>query len=313
MKILIDVDDLERRGVLTPELAATLRGSARRDAGSTAINLVLAFGAVAVAAGLLVLVQSMQLAAALGLAFFAGGYSVAAASPRRWEVLGRVWMAVGALALAGAVQALLGRPLLGSLVAAAIFILVALLARSHLLMALAPLALAAAVGGSAGYGHAVYEIAVSEPTITIALFSALAFAAWRAALAAPPRVSGLALTFARVSVVLVNFGFWVGSLWGDSPGRLWLRSGPAPWREPQIPALVFAFGWALALIGAGAWGARNGRRFMVNAAAAFGAIGFYTQWFERLGLDPVTVMGGGLAAIGAGYALWRYNARAAAA
>jgi len=39
----------------------------------------------------------------------------------------------------------------------------------------------------------------------------------------------------------------------------------------------------------------------------------YTQWFERLGLDPVTVMGGGLAAIGAGYVLWRYNARATAA
>jgi hypothetical protein len=76
---------------------------------------------------------------------------------------------------------------------------------------------------------------------------------------------------------------------------------------------VFAVGWALALIGAGAFGARNGRRFLVNAAATFGAIDFYTQWFKSLGLNPLAVMGGGFAAIGAGYALWRYNARFAAA
>ena len=51
---------------------------------------------------------------------------------------------------------------------------------------------------------------------------------------------------------------------------------------------------------------------MVNAAATFGAINFYTQWFERLGLDPLTVIGGGLVAIGTGYAIWRYNTRSSA-
>jgi hypothetical protein len=229
MKIVVDVDDPGRRGMPTPELAATLRGSARLDVGSTAINLVLGFGAVAVAAGLLAPVHSMHLAAALGLALLAGGYAVTAASPRRWGLglLGAVWMVVGALALAGSVAAVLDRPLLCSLVAAAIFILVALLVRSHPLIALAPLVLAA-IGGSAGYGHAFYQIAVSEPTLTIALYSLLAFAAWRVALAAPPRFSDLALTFTRVSVVLVNIGFWLGSLWGDSPSRLWLSAGPVP-------------------------------------------------------------------------------------
>ena len=313
MKILIDVDDLERRGVLTPDLAAALRDSAGRDVRSSAINLVLGCGAVAVAAGLLALVQSTQLAAALGLAFLVGGYLAKAASLRRWGLLGSVWMVVGALALAVSIAALLDRPLGGSLAAAAILFCIGLIAESRLLMAVAPIAVAAAIGGSAGYWRACYEIAVREPTLTIALFSLLAFGAWRVALAAPARFSDLALTFARVSVILVNFGFWVGSLWGDTPGRLWGGGEVLDWTEPRIPGLVFAVAWAVVLLAAGAWGARNGRRFMVNAAATFGAINFYTQWFERLGMDPLTVIGGGLAAIGAGYALWRYNARAATA
>ena len=33
---------------------------------------------------------------------------------------------------------------------------------------------------------------------------------------------------------------------------------------------------------------------MVNAAAVFGAIHFYTQWFEYLGPNPLSVLGGGI-------------------
>jgi hypothetical protein len=34
----------------------------------------------------------------------------------------------------------------------------------------------------------------------------------------------LAVVFARVSLLLVNFGFWVGSLWADHPGGSWARA-----------------------------------------------------------------------------------------
>lgn len=70
MKITVDVDELEREGVLSPELAAKMRQIAMRDTGSTAINIVLAFGAIAVAAGLLALFQSGPLGALLGLGFY---------------------------------------------------------------------------------------------------------------------------------------------------------------------------------------------------------------------------------------------------
>ena len=150
-------------------------------------------------------------------------------------------MVAGALTLAVAVGALIDSPFGSSLAAAAILLAVAILARSHLLMAVGPLALAAAIGASSGYWEACYTIAVREPTLTIALFSVLGFAAWKVARLLPGKASELALTFARMSVVLVNFGFWIGSLWGDvpsacgairnSPRRPIRKSRPSPLRS----------------------------------------------------------------------------------
>lgn len=309
MRIMIDVDQLEGDGVLTPELAAKLRQTATQDTGSTAINIVLAFGAIAVAAGLLALFQSEWLGALLGLGFVFGGYLVESAFGQQWGRLGRIWMVVGALMLAGSLMLWIDRPMIGPLAAAAILFAVGIPAQSHLLIALTPLALASAIGGGTGYWGACYEIAIREPTLTILLFSALGVCAWQVALRAPPLLAALSITFARVSIVLVNFGFWVGSLWGDTPGDLW-RDPLGSWSETrQIPDLAFVIAWTVALAVAGAWGARNGRRFLVNAVATFGGIHFYTQWFERLGADPLAVIGGGVAAIAIGFAIWKYNAR----
>jgi iron complex transport system permease protein len=49
------------------------------------------------------------------------------------------------------------------------------------------------------------------------------------------------------------------------------------------------------------------RRWVVNVAAVFGAIHFYTQWFEQLGPSPFSVLGGGLLLIGFGAALAWFN------
>jgi len=307
MKILIDVDALEREGVLTPELAQTLRSSANRDTGSAAINMILAFGAAAVAAGLLVLFPSSGAATLFGLVFLAAGYLVATLHAKDWGQLGRIWMVVGVLTLAGSVPYGMDKPLLGSLAATAILTCGALITPSRFLMALAPLALAAAIGGSTGYWHACYEIAIREPTLTIVLFTAIGVSAWVVARSGPPRFSDLAITLARMCVVLVNFGFWIGSLWGDTPGHM-LTNPQSEWFvDPKIPAVAFAILWAVGLAAAAYWGARNGRRFLVNAVATFGGIHFYTQWFERLGVDPLTVIGAGLLAIAIGVGFWRLN------
>ena len=126
-----------------------------------------------------------------------------------------------------------------------------------------------------------------------------------------------------MSFVLVNFGFWVGSLWGDYPGESWVHSEiyrdlALFWRQLQqlegwresahfISDVMFAVLWALALIAVGAWGVKRNRRFVVNTAAVFGSILLYTQWFERLGATPVTVIFGGIVAVGIALGLRQYN------
>jgi len=121
---------------------------------------------------------------------------------------------------------------------------------------------------------------------------------------------GLAIIFARVSLLLVNFGFWVGSLWGDYPGESWEVGGKDPWTAREawektalhVSDWVFMLGWAALAIGVGIWAARANRRWVVTAAASFAAINFYTQWFERLGAQPWAII-----VVGIAVALWRYN------
>jgi hypothetical protein len=131
--------------------------------------------------------------------------------------------------------------------------------------------------------------------VTIVLFGALALVTYLASHRLGSAYEPLALMAARVSVFLVNFGFWVGSLWGDSltlPLAILHRDTGALIAEKSVivPPMVFIVGWAVALVAAGAWAVKANRRWVVNVVAVFGAIHFYTQWFERLGATPVSVL-----------------------
>ena len=70
---------------------------------------------------------------------------------------------------------------------------------------------------------------------------------------------------------------------------------------------MFIVGWAILIIAVGSWAARNNRRWVVTTAAVFGAIEFYTQWFERFGAEPWAIIVVGLTIVGLATALWRYN------
>jgi hypothetical protein len=124
----------------------------------------------------------------------------------------------------------------------------------------------------------------------------------------------IAIQAARTAILLVNFGFWIGSLWGDPLILLrGLEGRAARLSDVVIPDYAFSIAWAVALIGAGFWAAHVNRRWLVNSAAAFGAIHFYTQWFERLGATPLSVLLGGLVMLAIAVALWAFNRRPAAA
>jgi len=313
MNILIDVDALVLDGTLSAELAQKLRASAVRSTGSTAINILLAFGAVAIAAGILVLWKSTALIGLFGLVFTGLGYFLHRSSPQ-WSKLGSIWMVIGGLILSAYAGYYTPWPALSPLVSAAILLGVGVLGSSHLLIALVPLALCAVLGGRTDYMHAMYMIAIQEPTLTIITFTALGSLAWTAAQRG--FYAALSITFARTCVLLVNFGFWIGSLWGDTPGRFFARASDGQnyvWAAQQtISAPIYSILWAVALVAAGYWGAVNGRRFLVNTVAVFGAIHFYTQWFERMGAEPVAVIVAGAITIVIGLAFWKFNQRALA-
>jgi hypothetical protein len=318
MKITLDITKLVEEGKLTPEEAARLTALAAHETGSLGINILVGFGVIAIAAGAVALVPTPLTAVALGLALTAAGFVVLVNRVKQWDVLGQICLVIGALMFSGGVIAFGEGSLASMLIVTAVLGLIAVAARSSLLAALAVLAASACLGARTGYSHAAYSLAIFEPTLTIVLFSAFAYAAYRVSKEVPADYERVSLNAARTAILLVNFGFWIGSLWGD-PLILLSHMGKggaynvAAFDHIIIPSWAFAVAWALALIAAAVWAVRVNRRWLVNAAAAFGAIHFYTQWFEKLGATPVSVLLGGIMMLVIALALWSFNRRAAAA
>ncbi|TMJ67413.1 MAG: hypothetical protein E6G83_07720 [Alphaproteobacteria bacterium] len=225
IKIVLDVTRLVQEGKLTRDEAERLKSLASHDTSTLAISALMVFGAAAVSAGILALNPSFAAGAALGVAFVLVGLAVTFRGSAEWSLLGMATVIIGALLLSGGVIGLFEGALVGTCFAAALLFVLAALIRSSFLMVLVPLAVAGALGSSTGYTHATYMLIVREPAITILVFSVLAAAAYLVSLQVRPVYERLALVFARMSLLLVNFGFWVGSLWGDYPGQSWLRGG----------------------------------------------------------------------------------------
>jgi hypothetical protein len=227
------------------------------------------------------------------------GIALISSDNTQWRVLANICVLVGALLAGGGVVAI-GKGSVGSfLLIAAAFTGAGILARSGLLIALAVLALSACIGARTWYKHASYFLAIQEPTLTVGLFTTLAIVAYQISKRVPSEYEGLALMGARTSVFLVNFGFWVGSLWGDLTQQ----------GNFLASRLVFSALWAIALGATGVWAWSQNRRWVVNVVAVFGAIHFYSQWFERLGASPGSVLTAGGVALGFALGLRALNAK----
>ena len=302
MKVTIDLDALLAAGEITRSEYDKLSRLGARGTTALAFNILTAFGVIAVAGAGLALVPAPETAIVLGCLTGALGIVLILSRRPQWGLLANICVTVGALLFAGGV-------ILAADGARGAFLTVALtcaaasiLARSAPLIVIAVLALASMLGTKTGYLHAAYFLGVEAPTLTIVVFTILGLAGYQLAKRLSADDAGLAIAAARTSVFLVNFGFWIGSLWGDSLGG---GDGQAP---IAIPDWAFASAWALALVGAGVWAWRVGRRWMLNTVAVFAAIHFYTQWFERLGASAGTVLIAGLLALGAALLLRRLNA-----
>lgn len=179
MKITLDISKLVETGKLTREEADRLTALAAQDTGSLGINILIGFGVVAIAAGLVALVPAPLTAMILGLAILAAGCTIVLSRVPQWSLLGQICSIVGALMFGGGVIGYGAGSLASMLIVTAALALVAVVVRSSLLMALAVLAASACLGARTGYGHAVYSLAIFEPTLTVLMFSALALIAYQ--------------------------------------------------------------------------------------------------------------------------------------
>lgn len=301
MKVTLDLDELLESGRIDASEYAKFSALSARSTTNLAFNLMLGFGVAAVSGAALALLPQPDLTAIpLGLALLAAGLVVKFARWQQWTVLATICLVVGALIFAGGVIVAAQGSMAAFWLVALVLAAVGVAARSALLMVLAVLSLASSIGARTGYLHAMYFLGIEEPTVTVVLFTLLATLAWwlsRRMGGDHRRLAGVA---ARTCVFLVNFGFWIGSLWGDRLDTATVVV--APW--------VFAVLWAVALVAAGVWAWRRDRRWLVNVVAVFAAIHFYTQWFEYLDATPATVLAAGLLALA--FALgWRHLNRAA--
>jgi len=313
MKVTLDLSKLVEDGKLTREEAEKLKALASQETGSLAINILIGFAVVSIAAGAVALVPTPITAVLLGLGLFAAGFGIVLNRVRQWSVFGQICLVIGALMFAGGVISYGEGSLAAMLIVTVALALAAVASRSSMLVALAVLAASACLGARTGYSHASYSLAIFEPTLTVVLFSGLALVAYKLSYRLGADYERLALTAARTSILLVNFGFWIGSLWGDPLMLLRGMSSRNAYsyfiNDTVISANAFSIAWALVLIGAAVWAARANRRWLVNVVAAFGAIHFYTQWFERLGATPASVLLGGLVMLVIAFALWSFNRR----
>jgi iron complex transport system permease protein len=299
MKVTLDLTDLVGRGELTKDEADRLAKLGARDTGALGSNILLGFGTVAVALGGGFLFPTAESVIVIGAILFVIGLGLIINRQVRWALFSQICITIGALGIVGGISFLTDGNFYVNIALAVGLTGAAFAAPSALLGALAILQLSIAMGSGTAYWHGGYFTWVEQPALTILVLAVVSIVLTVLAARLPAVYERVALIMARTGVLMINLAFLVGSIFGDQL---------IAW-DTTIEAGVFSVVWALLLIGVGIWGVMSNRRWVVNAAAIFGAIHFYTQWFEYLGPNPLSVLGGGILLIGFGFALRWLNTR----
>lgn len=322
-RITLDLDALTKAGELTEIEAERLKALAITGRAKRIIaNLLCIFGAIALATGVLAFKPDPTLGLFLALIAVGTATCIRVFANEEWSILADGLAIAGTGGLAGWMVVEhheTVHPILINIALTGLALVSAIAFKQAFIAAFVPLALGAVIGSGTAYWHASYGLFVREATLTIIVFSTLtAFLMWL-----HERIAGgsmrswalLALIPARVSFFMVNFGFWVGSLWGDWVGDHFASRGERrcqelqAWRETAffIPEIAFVVGWAVFLAACIWLGLKRHDRFLTNTAIVFLGIHFYTQLFELLGGNPIVLVLGGLTLLGGAVALFRFD------
>jgi len=294
MKVALDLEQLLVDNHITQAEYEKLKAFANQSTSTLAFNILLGFGVVAVSGAALALIPTPITAIFIGAMVLIAGIVIFKTGNMQWKLLAQICILVGALMLGGGILlADNGNP--RSFIAiAGIYTIAAIFAQSGLLTALAVLSVGPILGANSGYAHATYMIGVQEPMLCITAYSILGMGLYwlsqRLMQTPVPLVySQLMIIASRTSLFMVNLGFWIGSLWGDT---FYALTNPV-----VIPETVFAITWAIALVACGIWAWYKNLRWVLNVVAIFGGIHFYTQWFEHLSASPLSVLLAGVMAL----------------
>jgi hypothetical protein len=288
VKVTLDLDKLLAEGKINHAEYEKFSQLAARGTASLAFNTLIGFGVVAVSGASLALVPAPATAIFIGALVCLVGIFLAATQPEQWRILANICVVVGALLFGGGVIAQFNASALAFLTISLIFFAAAFFADNSLLSVLGVLTLSSCFGARTGYEHATYFLGIEAPATTVLIFTCFSIVAYWLSTKVPSVSHSLVINAARTGIFLVNFGFWIGSLWGSEKIN----------DKTLIPDYAFGIAWALALTVTGFWAWQNNRRWLVITVAVFAAIHFYTQWFERLGASPATVLVAGLLALG---------------
>lgn len=288
MKVTIDLDKLLEEGKITQTEHDKFSQLSARSTAHLAFNILVGFGMIAVSGAALALLPTSTTAITIGLLVFAVGFALEFARIEQWKMLANICVLVGALLFGGGVINAGEGSVASFLLVSIAFTAAGVIARSSLLTVLAVLAFSSCLGARTDYFHASYFIGIKEPALTVVIFAGFSIATYHLSKHLPTDYQGVVIAASRTGAFLVNFGFWIGSLWGDR--RVGGGTIIADW--------AFAAAWAIALIVAGAWAWRCNKRWLVNLVAVFAAIHFYTQWFERLGASAGVILIAGIFALG---------------
>lgn len=301
MKITLDIDSLLAENQINQTEYDKLKMLAAESTGSLAFNILIGFGVIAVSGAALALVPSFYTAMIIGAIVLCSGLALLKFSDVQWKLLSQICILIGALMFGmGIVGADEGKQRSFFLLSM-VYAISAVFAQSSLLVVLAVLAIGPVFGASTGYADAMYMIGIYEPFLTVVVFTLLGLVLFYLSTYLKPAFAHLAIIASRTCVFMVNMGFWIGSLWGDSYKNIAVAHSD----------IAFSIVWAIALIAAGVWAWHINRRWLLNVVAIFAGIHFYTQWFEHLGATPGTVLLAGVLALGFALVLKHVNTKMA--
>ena len=297
MKVVLNIKELLEEGQIDQVEYDKLLLLSKSQTTSLAFNLLVGLGIVAASIGAIALTPSPYSCFAFGLLVSTIGILIKIKTSDQWAVLSIICLMSGLLVSSAAIlwfEDHVFQEITYRSISIVIFILgfSSYYLKSSLLAAISVLNLSTLLGSGAGYNFASYFIWVEYPLLTIVAFSILAICFYLLSKKVKADNERLLITGSRVSVLLVNLGFWIGSLGGD----IWLES-----------PYLFSIAWALAIFGIGFWAWKENRVWLINVLGVFGSIHFYTQWFEVLGAQPLSLFLGGVIAIGIAISFKRLN------